>query len=198
MKKIIVLLLCVFCQQIWSQNKVKKETIFSDSYLRLGTIKPNQIGNHSMSKDFESKFGFAASLYLIKYKKFRLGGGAEFSQYDVTDKSKIGEISYLNSSKYYFTICYDYVLSNKFILQPNIGYGSENLNLSAVNKRFTTQYGKEFRIGSYLDYRLNRSFAVFVSVNYISSSIEVNTNAEYKDYFGKAQQIQIGLGLKIY
>lgn len=198
MKKIIVLLLCVFCQQIWSQNKVKKETIFSDSYLRLGTIKPNQIGNHSMSKDFESKFGFAASLYLIKYKKFRLGGGAEFSQYNVTDKSKIGEVSYLNSSTFYFTICYDFALSNKIIIQPSVGYGNENLNLSSINKKFTTQNGNEIRIGSYLDYRLNRSFAIFVSVNYISSSLEVDTSEEYKDYFGKAQQVQIGLGFKIY
>jgi hypothetical protein len=199
MRKILFLfILCFFCQQAWCQNKPKRETIFSDSYLRLGTLYPTQFGNHSLSKDHDSNFGFAASLYLLHYHNFRLGGGIEFLNYSVTDKTKMGEVNNSNYSTYYFTFCYDYKLNKKFIVQPTLGYGVASINMTSINKKFTSQDGKEIRMGSYIDYRLNRSFAFFVSLHYIATIIEVNTNSDFENYFGKAQQIQIGFGFKIY
>ena len=198
MKKIIILLLVVFSQNIFAQNKPKSESVFSDSYLRLYAILPNQFGEHSLAKAHSPRVGVGGSLYLVKYYNFRLGGGLEFVSYSVTDKSKIGEINNSNYSNYFISVAYDYKINKNILLQPIIGYGDVDIKLKTVDKKFTNQNGNEFRIGSIIDYKLNNTFCAFLSLQYIYTSIDINTNSAYKDYFGKAQQFQVSLGFKIY
>lgn len=197
MKKITLFLVFVFGITA-AQNKAKKETIEFEPVLRISFFQPIQFGDHSLSKDHAARIGFGSSISLVTYKNFRLGAGFDLAKYDITNKSNVGNINNSNYSSIYGFVSYQKKITSKMSIMPTIGMGEVKINLVTNSRIFGTQGGNELRLGTYLDYNLNESFAVFTGIHYIHSSLKVKTNAEIEKYYNQSNQIQISIGLKIH
>lgn len=196
MKKLFFIILLLtshlnFCQE---NNHVKKVNF--ENYFRFNFILPFQIGNHSLAKDFESKIGLNTNLSLVSYNNFSLVFGYQFSRYHVTNNSNIGNINRLNYSVIYGEIDYDIVVYNKLKVIPNVGYGYVNNKYKSGKRNFGSQEGTELRFGTLFNYNFTKTFSTFIGFNYVLTNLNIDTNKEYEDYFGKANRFQINLGIK--
>lgn len=159
---------------------------------------PNQIGNHVYADAYDSKFSMGTSLGLIEYSNFRLSGGFELEQYEVTDVSKAGNFDFTSKYSFFGIVSYDFELSDKIILAPQIGYGSSDIHHKTRSERVANQIGTHLRLGFYGDYRLGKNVALFAGIHYISSEFDISTNSEFKNYITKSTQLQLTLGLKVH
>lgn len=199
MRKYYCLLLLVCSGISFAQNidkpKIRPELEFKVN-ARFQLLYPIQFGNTALAKAHSPFIGFSSQLNLLDFMGFKAGFGVDLVTYKITDRQMIAN---LNASKYtsaYLLLSYEYKLSQKFLITPNIGYGSASLDLGSRDSRFGGQSGNEFRIGGILDYKIGKSTYVFGGINYISNTLDVETAPEYKSYFSKAKQIQLSLGIR--
>lgn len=163
---------------------------------RFQLIQPIQFGNTALAKAHSPYLGISSQLNLLDFMGFKAGFGVDMVGYKITDKQMIAN---LHASKYtsaYVLLSYEYKLSEKFLITPNIGWGSASLELGSRSSRFGGQDGNEIRIGGILDYKIGKSTYVFGGINYINTTLDVQTAPEYKSYFSNANQIQLSLGIR--
>lgn len=165
---------------------------------RIYVLHPFHQGNNALAEAYSSGIGFGGQFFLPKFKNFRLGFGGEYIPYKVENESLIATISSSRYTTAYGLLSYDIVINEKFMLNPTIGFGPSSLSLKSRQRKIDPQNGSEFRIGVYSDYTFSPHFAGFVGINYISNSFTINTHPDYEDYFGKANSIQVSLGLKFF
>lgn len=194
MRKIIFLLL--ISQLIFSQEIKKATKIDFSPYFRVNCVFPFQTGNHSLAKDFDSNFGYNANLSLISYGKLNLNFGYEFIKYNIINPSNIGNINHLNYSVIYFEFDYDFEVYKNLKLIPTIGFGYVKNNYKTKNRSFGVQEGSELRLGNVVNYNLNNTFSIFIGFHYIFTNLNINTNKEFENYFGKANRLQLSFGIK--
>lgn len=165
---------------------------------RIYPIITNQFGNHALADAHAERDGFGTSLALLTYKNFRFGFAYEYESYSVTDASKVG--NFRNSKMHRFTgfLTYDYTLNKTIMFVPSIGYGSDGVYQKSGSTKFGHYSGNHFKVGLITDVNVGESLALFAGVHYFNSTYDINTNKAFQDYFGKAQQVQLTLGLKIH
>lgn len=176
----------------------KNDELKFDVAWRIYYAIPNQIGNHVYADAYDSKFSIGTSLALLEYSNFRLLGGYELEQYDVTDVSKAGNFDFISKHSFFGAVSYDFKLGSKINLAPQIGYGSSDIHHKMRSERVANQYGSHFRVGAYGDYSLGGSCDLFIGIHYIKSKFNIETNNEFKNYITKSTQLQLTLGLKVY
>jgi hypothetical protein len=81
-------------------------------------------------------------------------------------------------------------------LFPDIGFGYVIVKLKSDERKFGSQDGTEFRLGTTANYYVSKSASFFLGVRFIHTSLEVNTNNAYENYFGQANQVQFSAGIK--
>lgn len=198
MKKYLCLI-AVFCSGIivaQTEKKPKKADLEFKVNTRLQLVRPIQFGNTALSKAHSSDVGFSGHLNLLDFNGFKAGAGFDWITYQITDKQLIGNLNTSKYSSFYMLLSYEYKLTQKILITPNIGYGSADLDLGSRNGRFGGQDGTEFRLGAFFDYKIGKSTYAFAGVTYITNTFEVETAPEYKDFFSKANQIQLSLGFR--
>lgn len=189
-------LLCsgiAFCQE--AVNATKPGLEFKVN-ARFQYLYPIQYGNTALAKAHQAKIGFSSQLNVLEYQHFKAGFGVDFVTYEITNKHVVAN---LNTSKYtsiYALVSYEYKISKKWMVSPNIGYGPASLDLGSRNSRFGNQDGIEFRIGAITDYKIGKTSYVFAGVNYITNTFDVETAPEYQSFFSKANQLQLSLGIR--
>jgi hypothetical protein len=196
MKKKLFLILLLISQTFYCQEKNSVKKISFEPYFRFNYVIPIQTGNHSLAKDFDSKLGLNANLSIVSYGALNFNVGYEFSQYKVTTISNVGYINNVNFSVIYGEFDYDVTVNNNFKVIPTIGYGYVSNKYKSNSRKFGTQEGAEVRLGTLLNYNFSKTFSTFVGFNYIFTNLNINTNKDYEDYFGKANRFQISLGIK--
>lgn len=196
MKKCFFVALLLSSQLIFSQENKDVKKVNFENYFRFNFIFPIQTGNHSLAKDFKPKTGFNTNLSLVSYNNFSLVFGYQFSRYHVTNSSNIGDINRLNYSVIYGEIDYDAIVYEKLKVIPNIGYGYVNNKYKSGTRNFGSQEGTEFRLGTLVNYNFSNTFSTFIGFNYVFTNLNITTNKEFEDYFGKATRFQINLGVK--
>ncbi len=212
MKKIIyciVLFLSIqsFAQETSTQNIKTTSSTSTDAskgQLNFDVVRrvyygiPVQTGNHVWKDAYDAGFSIGTSLGILEFANFRLSGGLEYEKYNVTDVSKAGNFKLIIKENLFLSISHDLKLNEKFMLVPNIGYGSNYVKHKTPSIRFANQVGNHFRIGAYFDFSLGGSVGVFGGIHYIRNKFDISTNSEYSDYFTKSSQFQFTLGLKVH
>ncbi len=196
MKKIVFLVVVLISPFFYSQEKKQVKKIDFEPFFRLNLILPIQTGNHSLANDFDAELGFNTNLSLISYDEFSFNIGYQFSKYKVTNLSNIGNINHLNFAVIYGEIDYDIVIYDNLKIIPTIGYGYVSNKYKSNSRKFGIQEGTELRLGSMLNYNFNQTFSTFIGFNYVFTHLNINTNKDFEDYFGKANRFQISLGIK--
>jgi hypothetical protein len=197
MKKILLLFVLSLSAVAFSQETKSKKAIHFDPLARVYGIYPVQFGEHSLSKSHNAVAGFGMNLSFVNFKNLRLAAGFDRVQYHVTDEALVGTFSTSNYTAVYGEFSYEYALSPKISLLPAIGFGYAGLQQINGNDRYGNQDGSEFRAGLMADYRVARKLSLFFGAKYIGSKLNMSTSPEFVDYYGKATQVQLSLGLKI-
>lgn len=199
--KNFIYVLALLCSVVsFAQNDEKpKENAELEFKLssRVQLIYPMQFGNTALSKAHEPRPGISTQINVLDFQHFKAGFGFDFVTYDITNEQLIANLSTSKYTSAYVLLSYEHKLTEKFLITPNIGYGSASLDLGSRNSRFGKQSGKEFRIGGVLDYKIGRSIYAFVGLNYINNKLNVQTAPEYKSFFSKGNSIQLSLGIRL-
>jgi len=203
MKKYILILVLLavntaFCQDTESkekEQKAKKDFRFEPSG-RIKMIYPIQFGHHSLSKAHDANIGFGWSLSFFNYKNFRFSPGFDWIQYKVTDHELVGNFSASVYNSFHGTVSYEIPVTESFSVLPDLGFGYVMVNQKTSNHKFGTQEGNEIRAGFTADYKTNKFLTLFISARFIHTNLNMETDPAYIDFYGKANQIQLALGLK--
>lgn len=194
-KKIVFWLL--FSAISFAQNQESKsteKTVKFEETFRIYYVIPNQIGNHSLAKDYENRFGFGSKLTLVSIKNFNLGFGGEYVAYTITDKSSAGNFSKGNYKNAFFLVNYPIPISSKFTINSNAAIGVLEFTQRENQVRQSHQNGTNFRLGMSTDYELGKEVDVFFGIDYIYTKFKLNANPEIIDYFGKSNNLQFTIG----
>ncbi len=201
MRKIFIIIIILSSTFVFSQEDTKTKIIDFSPAFRYGFQLPIQFGDNYFAKDLSSGFGFHTTLSLVKIYNFRVSLGYEFQKLKVDNSDVIGNFDFINSNTYQYILEYEIPINSKFELNPTISYGQcqynykENTGGSILAK----QHLEEIRLGSYINYRLNKTFAGYAGLHfshfYNSNLVATSDN---KDYFGKGNKFIISLGILIH
>ena len=165
---------------------------------RIYFIFPQQFGDHALADAHDTSWGFGTSMSFIRYADIRFSIGLEFSQYSVSDASKVGNFNFSNNKALHFALSYDLKVNNTIQIAPYVAYGLSQTIQRARSERHATYDGELFRLGAIADYSLHRHMGIFVGIHYINTTFDIDTNPSQLDYFAKSQQLQLTLGLKFH
>ena len=195
MKKITLLLLFVFGIS-YSQEIKRDKVIDLEPSMRIGVVLPIHFGDNILSKEFNNNIGFNTNFSFIKIYDLKLSFGFEYQKYNETNSS-IGIISHVN--KYSYSIQSDYTinLNPKYAIIPFVNYAYADLNFKNSINSIAKQKGNEIRIGSYLDYKLNNTFSMYVGFNYYKLVNDIKASSQDKKYYGTSDAFQISLGIEL-
>lgn len=195
MKKTTLLLLFVFCIS-YSQEIKRDKIIDFEPSMRIGIILPIHFGNNIISKEFNNNIGFNTNFSFLKIYDLKLSVGFEYQKYNETNSS-IGTISHINKYSYSFQSDYTINLNPKYSLIPFINYGSANLNFKKSADIIAKQKGNEIKIGTYLDYKLNNTYSLYIGINYYKLINDIEASKDDKKYYATSNAFQFSFGIEL-
>lgn len=192
------ILLILFCLNLsYGQEKKTKPSLILKPEFSFYAIVPNNFGDNYLAKANNPRIGIGANYNFIQVQHFKLGMGYDYISYYITDISKAGNIGSSRYNSIYGLLGYEIKLSNKFNLQPYLGFGSVKLNFKSGNRSFGHQTGNDFRIGGNLNYKLDKTVSAFFGLGYVSSNYDVKTAPEFVSFYDNSKMLQINIGIKI-
>ena len=201
MRKIFIVIIILSSISVFSQRETKTKIVDFYPAFRFGFQLPIHFGDNYFSKDLSSGFGFHSTLSLVKIYNFRLSLGYEFQKLRVENSDKIGNFDFINSNTYQYILEYEIPLNSKFDLNPTISYGKCRFNYkeNTGGSILAKQNLEEIRLGSYINYNLNKTFAGYAGLHFSHFyNSNLNASPENKDYFGKGNKFIISLGILIH
>jgi hypothetical protein len=201
MRKIFIIIIILSSISVFSQRETKTKIVDFNPAFRFGFQLPIHFGDNYFSKDLSSGFGFHSTLSLVKIYNFRLSIGYEFQKLRVENSDKIGNFDFINSNTYQFILEYEITLNSKFDLNPTISYGQCRFNYkeNTGGSILAKQNLEEIRLGSYINYNLNKTFAGYAGLHFSHFyNSDLNATPENKDYFGKGNKFIISIGILIH
>lgn len=201
MRRIFIIIFMLSSTLAFSQKEAKNKIVDFNPAFRFGFQLPIQFGNNYFSKDLSSGFGFHSTLSLVKIYNFRLSLGYEFQKLKVENSNAIGNFENINSNSYQYILEYEIPLNSKFELNPTISYGQCQFNYkeNTGGSILAKQSLEEIRLGSYINYNLNKTFAGYAGLHFSHFyNSNLNASSENKDYFGKGNKFIISLGILIH
>lgn len=201
MRKIFIIIIILSSISVFSQRETKTKIVDFNPAFRFGFQLPIHFGDNYFSKDLSSGFGFHSTLSLVKIYNFRLSIGYEFQKLRVENSDKIGNFDFINSNTYQFILEYEIPLNSKFDLNPTISYGQCRFNYkeNTGGSILAKQNLEEIRLGSYINYNLNKTFAGYAGLHFSHFyNSDLNATPENKDYFGKGNKFIISIGILIH
>lgn len=201
MRKIFIIIIILSSISVFSQRETKTKIVDFYPAFRFGFQLPIHFGDNYFSKDLSSGFGFHSTLSLVKIYNFRLSLGYEFQKLRVENSDKIGNFDFINSNTYQFILEYEIPLNSKFDINPTISYGQCRFNYkeNTGGSILAKQNLEEIRLGSYINYNLNKTFAGYAGLHFSHFyNSNLNASPEKKDYYGKGNKFIISLGILIH
>lgn len=213
MRKIVTILALCFSLQNFAQENttIKTDSLLSsknnenklrvphfDAVWRIYYASPNQFGNTVWNDAYNSGFSMGTSLAILEFRKLRLSGAYEIERHAVENVSLAGNFERITQHNFHGSISYDFRISNRIMIVPNIGIGTKGTYHRMKSERIAYQSGNTVRIGAFFDYSLGKSVSAFLGIHYIGTKFDVKINNEYQDYFEKSRQLQLTVGLKVY
>jgi hypothetical protein len=157
------------------------------------------VGNNHLNKAHNFGRGLGVEFYIFNFSKFKLGTGMQYNYFGVNDASFIGNYSSTRFMEYYLLISYDQKILNKFSIEPCIQFGKSYLKQIADNRIYNTNsYGSQPNInfGLNINYSLSNKTVVFIRPIFVSRNFDMNTIAEYQDFFNENRTIVLNFGIK--
>ncbi|HEX8270885.1 MAG TPA: outer membrane beta-barrel protein [Flavobacterium sp.] len=194
MRQLIILLLLSGISAFG--QPAKSEPFEINGLLRFELVKPIAFGDNALAKAHQSVLGLGVGIGIFRYQNFRLGYGYHFSRYNITDQTLTGNMDHTNYSSHYGAISYEFPAADKITVTPEVGFGQAQLKQAYSGTRYSYQKGSEFRLGARGNFYLTESTSAYVSLQYVHANLQIETAPEYVDFFGRAQQLQLAVGIQ--
>lgn len=193
-----ILVLLLITQLVFGQTdstKTKKEFKFEEEFSIYG-FKTKHYGNNFLNKANKPEIaGFGAQLVLFKVHDLGFGIGGDLLSYRVTDKALGGNIERSNIKRLYGKLIYYVNINEDIRIEPLVGYDKFIIQQRSGDKKFGRQEGNAFIIGTNVTYKIDKTLAFFIGIEYLKSKIEVNTNPEFETFFNQSKQLNLKLGI---
>lgn len=195
MKKIVCLLFFV-SMGVLGQEAEKKPSIEFEPGFHIGWSQAIATGKTALNDGYSAAGGGNVQLDLVNYRNILLGVGASAQLFNVTDPSIVGEFESAAYSSVYVAASYKYRFSKRWILLPSIGVGASRFRIRESNDLSPSfQKGREVRIGSTINFQLDKAFWMYVGAGYTWSKMGINTTPEFENYYSNFSHVQFQLGL---
>ena len=198
MKKSILILFFLMVCSVFAQTQETKKNFKFEPSGRIKFIDAVQFGNHSLAKAHDYSYGLGISLSFFNYKNLRFSPGFDRVEYRVTDHALVGNFAKTIYNSINGTFLYEVPIGKRFSLLPDLGIAYVKIaQKNGGLKSYGAQEGNELRAGFNADYKVDKLLSVFVSAQYIYTYLRIKTDPAYVDFYGKANQLQLSIGLKI-
>lgn len=197
MQKIMLLLLFSVASFAQVKDSVAQKKLFQfDETFSMYIVSPQQIGNHTLAKDYNNGVGFGSRLTLFSVKNFNLGGGGEIVVYQVTNRSNAGNFSKGTYKNAFVLVNYPIQVAPNFTLTPSSAVGLLQFTQRQRGTRHSHQEGINYRLGVSADYEVGKELDFFIGLDFIYTKFRLKANPEIIDYFGHSNNLQLSLGLR--
>jgi hypothetical protein len=164
--------------------------------IKLYGILPSTFGDNMLGEAHEGKIGWGISTSPFSIYNFKIGVGFHFTKFSVTDVSLAGNIERSELLNLYGYVSYPIELSDKFAIEPKIGFGGNKLRQKTSEENLGNMKGASLFLGANLEYEIIQPMAVFVGAEFVNSNFTVQTHPDNEKFFNQSQQFNIHLGLK--
>jgi hypothetical protein len=167
------------------------------STIRSILFLPSGVGDNYIAKAHHGKWGAGLRIDFFEAYNFIVGTGGEFIVYDVTDEAIAGKVSTTMINSGYLELSYRIRLHNNITFYPRVsgGYSVFQYN-NKLDDRDSSQDGPRIGTGAFIDYKVMNWFELGMGIDYTITYPHVETNAAYKDFFGKVEQLNFSLSAK--
>ena len=204
MKKIFLIVPILCFQLALAQGKSAEKPFNFGPMFRIHGFLPINTGDNYLAESNSGQVSVGGNLSFFECYKFRLAFGLEHAFYKTKDLNLAADVNRTRNSSFYMIVTYRVPITEKLSVEPYLGGGWSEMHFKRPNSSFTNvdatiekQRGTEFRTGFYVDYKIEKIVSFFMGINYVGSNFKVKTVPELQDYFGKAETIQISLGIKL-
>lgn len=204
-KTLIVFLLASAC--CLGQNDVEvletedKPTISKTYYsYNFQYFIPQVFGDNALAKGTKGIGGINLKLQLGIYKGFFVGGNLGAAYLEVTNPEIVGNYKKSTVTNNYLFFGYEYYVSERFKLGLSAAPFAKT---TYKNKIFDASEGRQYDTGNffnielYIDYKLSKQLAVFVSYTYRKDKLNIVAPIEYQSQFNASQFNHFGIGAKL-
>ena len=199
MKNIILLLF--ISNFIWSQEQSKPTTagINLVNEIQLGATTSLFIGNNYLAKGhFKPNIGFNISINVLQFNNFKLGGSYERISLKVSDYSIGGNIEKTNMITATVNLLYNFNVSKKLLVSPQLKYGASGLNQKNGSKSYGSQNGNTIGISMNFNYKFDKTISIFSNIGYNHYTFTTNTTNEFQNYFDNSNSLNLTLGIQLF
>jgi hypothetical protein len=196
MKKICFFSL-IISQFIWSQEQVKPQQLEFEPSFRINIAQNINYGTNFLADANKPALGYGFDFGFMSYSKFNAYFGYEHSYYRTTNIEKAGNINSTRLNTLSFKVLYETPIYKDFSVQPFIGVGAPTLHFKSGDQSFGKQNGTDFTIGSYVYYKIAKSFAIYLGAEMNYSKYKIETVPEYEAYYKNANAVKISCGIRL-
>ncbi|UMY64419.1 MULTISPECIES: hypothetical protein [unclassified Flavobacterium] len=195
MKQLIFLLFCVSISA-FGQEKEKKPTVEFEPGFHIGWALAMPVGDTALSDGYNPGSGLNMQLDLLNYRNVLLGVGVTGQIFSVTDQAVVGEYHRGSYSSAYLAVSYKHKFSKKWVLLPSVGMGFNRFRLrETTNLSPSHQKGREIRVGSTLNFKLDGAVWLYTGAFYTWSKMGMNTTSEFDRYYSDFSHVQFQVGI---
>ncbi|MGG5507646.1 MULTISPECIES: hypothetical protein [unclassified Myroides] len=139
--------------------------------------------------------GAEIKLGIAKYKNVGLTLFTGFTTLKVDDTRMIGEVNSSKEVKGGASVFYQMDITEKSTFKPELGIYDVSFTSTGVGIDVESMSGTGFLIGTDYQYNLTARFRTVVGLHYHWNTYNVKTASQYKNYFERAQFIQLSVGI---
>lgn len=187
----------IISQLIWSQEQIKPKKLEFEPSFRMNIAQNINYGTNFLADANNPALGYGFDFGFLHYSNFNAYFGYEHSYYRTTKIEKTGNINSTRLNSLTFKVLYETPVCKDFSAQPFIGVGAPTLHFKSDDQSFGRQNGTDFTIGSYLNYNLSKSFAIYLGAEMNYSKYKIETVPEYESYYKNANAIKISCGIRL-
>ncbi len=193
----MVLILCLVGMGIQTYGQ-EKESTDKVIWWRNTTFYFTNSFHHgdNMIADAHRSYNFGAELKLgiVKYKNVGLTLFTGITRLKVEDTQMIGNVTSSRELRGGATLFYQWNISKKSTFKPEIGIYDLSMRSKSIKTKIKAMSGTGFLIGTNFQYNLTKGFRGAFGLHYHWNKYNVRTAPQYKNYFERAQFIQLSVG----
>ena len=186
------------------QNDDSKSNLFlyDRSRQRFGAVSvsyqlPIPTGTNFIGQGFSGDQGYSANLRLFPYKQFFIAFSYGMSEFNVKDRSVVGNYNSANAEERYFALGYEFLPLKKFRFGVNASVGGRiTLTNRVTNSSGNKDTGRLIVYGLNLDYELSQVISVFCQFAFKRMKTDIIVPGALSNVFEEGTYNTINIGLR--
>lgn len=202
-----IVLIILFSSFAVSQNdsisdQKKLKWLYDDSRQQMGSVAlslqlPTPTGNNFVGQAFEGDAGYNFRTRLFLYQQFYVGYAFGTSNFDVIDRSVVGNYGSSRVRERYFYLGYEFLpLKNLRLGIHSSISGKATFDNTIENTSDNKDTGNLWHFGAYVDYEVLRNLSLFVNYSFNRINTNIEAPVAIQSTFETATYNTLSFGIK--